>query len=119
MPYKPKRPCRHGMCNQLAENGERYCLEHKREVDKHYNKYQRDPMTNKRYGSDWRKARENCVRKNPLCEACFKRGVLKAVEEVHHIKPLSQGGTHVESNLMSLCKYCHSKISADSGERWY
>lgn len=118
MPYKPRRPCRQNGCGKLADNGEQYCYEHKKEVDKHYNKYQRDPLTNKRYGSDWRKIRQRYVKNNPLCEKCFKKGILKAVEEVHHIKPLSKGGTHDECNLMSLCKSCHSKVTVKSGDRW-
>ena len=40
------------------------------------------------------------------------------VEEVHHILPLSRGGTNDEDNLMSLCKSCHSKIHADRGDRF-
>ncbi|HOE18067.1 MAG TPA: HNH endonuclease [Syntrophorhabdaceae bacterium] len=39
-------------------------------------------------------------------------------EEVHHIIPLSKGGTHDESNLMSLCTSCHSEITAREGGRW-
>ncbi|WP_420838364.1 HNH endonuclease [Allobaculum mucilyticum] len=35
------------------------------------------------------------------------------MEQVHHIVPLSQGGTHDENNLMSLCKSCHSRIHAN------
>ena len=38
------------------------------------------------------------------------------VEEVHHILPLSRGGTNDEDNLMSLCKSCHSKINAKNGD---
>jgi 5-methylcytosine-specific restriction protein A len=48
---------------------------------------------------------------------CLKEGRYVAVEEVHHIKPLSQGGTHAESNLMSLCQSCHMKIHMELGDR--
>jgi 5-methylcytosine-specific restriction protein A len=41
-----------------------------------------------------------------------------AAAEVHHILPLSQGGTHAEANLMALCKECHSRITAREGGRW-
>jgi 5-methylcytosine-specific restriction protein A len=37
---------------------------------------------------------------------------------VHHILPLSKGGGNETSNLMALCKSCHSKITAESGDRW-
>ncbi|WP_390834882.1 HNH endonuclease [Amygdalobacter nucleatus] len=41
------------------------------------------------------------------------------MEEVHRIKPISEGGTHVRENLLSLCKSCHSTIHAKRGDRWY
>jgi len=50
-----------------------------------------------------------------LCEQCKSEGRLTAAEEVHHILPLADGGTNDESNLMALCKSCHSKITAASG----
>jgi 5-methylcytosine-specific restriction protein A len=37
---------------------------------------------------------------------------------VHHIIPLSKGGTHDSANLMSLCVSCHSRITARDGGRW-
>ena len=43
---------------------------------------------------------------------------LTPTEESHHILPLSRGGTHAESNLMALCKPCHSRITALDGDRW-
>lgn len=43
---------------------------------------------------------------------------MTAAAEVHHIVPLSAGGTHDESNLMALCKPCHSRITAREGGRW-
>ena len=39
-------------------------------------------------------------------------------EEVHHILPLSKGGGSNAENLMALCKSCHSRITAESGDRW-
>ena len=55
---------------------------------------------------------------HPLCEVCQREGRVTAVEEVHHIVPLAQGGTHAEDNLMALCKECHSRITAREGGRW-
>jgi hypothetical protein len=47
----------------------------------------------------------------------FKARTLQtAVEEVHHIIPLSEGGTNDESNLMSLCRSCHEKIHKEIEE---
>jgi 5-methylcytosine-specific restriction protein A len=46
-----------------------------------------------------------------LCEKCLEEGLIRRVEEVHHIVPLDEGGTHAFSNLMSLCKSCHSRFT--------
>ncbi|WP_456264571.1 HNH endonuclease [Helcococcus ovis] len=46
------------------------------------------------------------------------KGIIVPVEEVHHIKPLAEGGTHDKKNLISLCKSCHARIHASRGDRW-
>lgn len=38
--------------------------------------------------------------------------------EIHHKLPLSEGGTHDRSNLIALCKSCHSSIHAHRGDYW-
>lgn len=116
MPKKPKRPCSYPGCPELVDD--RYCEEHKREVNRHYNRHQRDPETSKRYGRRWRKIRKTYITAHPLCEECKKQGKFTPAEEVHHIKPLSDAGTHSYENLMSLCKSCHSTITAKEGGRW-
>ncbi len=116
MPRKPKRPCSFPGCPELVEG--RYCEKHQREVDRHYNRHQRDPDTAKRYGRRWRKIRKAFLTAHPLCEECKKQGKFTPAEEVHHITPLSEGGTHDYENLMALCKSCHSRITAKEGGRW-
>ena len=117
MPYKPKRPCAYPGCGRLADS-EQYCAEHKKVVTKRYNQYQRDPASNKRYGRSWKRIRDRYIKAHPLCEECDKNRRIVAAEEVHHIQPLSKGGGNETSNLMALCKSCHSKITAESGDRW-
>ena len=109
MPVKPKRPCAYPGCSRLAESGS-YCEEHKKLLDKQYNRWERDPEINKRYDERWRAIRDRYMRTHPLCALCASEGRVKAAEMVHHIKPLGEGGTHEESNLMSLCNACHSRI---------
>lgn len=116
MPYKPKTPCSHPGCPKLI-NG-RFCEEHKKKETRRYEKYQRDPAAKKRYGRSWKRIRDCYVALHPLCEQCEKNGKITPAEEVHHIKPLSKGGTHAEGNLMSLCTSCHSEITAREGGRW-
>ncbi|WNF36838.1 HNH endonuclease signature motif containing protein [Bacillaceae bacterium IKA-2] len=116
MPRKPKKPCSYPSCPELVDG--RYCEEHQKLIDKQYNRYQRDPATRKRYGKQWRRIRDSYINAHPLCEQCKKDGKLTPAQEVHHIKPLSKGGTHDESNLMSLCTSCHSIITVNEGGRW-
>ena len=118
MPTKPKRPCSMSGCGRLCENGEQYCSEHKQVVNKNYNQYQRDPTSNKRYGRTWKRIRDRYIKAHPLCEEFQKNGRFVAAEEVHHILPLSRGGDNDASNLMSLCKSCHSRITVEMGDRW-
>lgn len=116
MPRKPKRPCSYPGCPALTDG--RYCEPHQKLIDQQYEKYDRDPATRKSYGRTWKRIRDRYIAAHPLCEQCGKTGKLTPAEEVHHIKPLSKGGTHDEGNLMSLCTSCHSEITAREGGRW-
>ena len=116
MPRKPKKPCAYPGCPNLTEG--RYCPEHQSKVNSEYEKYGRNPRTKKRYGRAWKRIRDKYVMEHPFCELCFQRGVMVPTEEVHHKKPLSEGGTHDRSNLIALCKSCHSRIHAERGDRW-
>ncbi|MCR4437284.1 MAG: HNH endonuclease [Peptococcaceae bacterium] len=116
MPYKPKRPCSYPGCPKLTEG--RFCEEHAKQEAARYEKHQRDPATRKRYGRSWKRVRDRFLAEHPLCERCQKEGRLTPAEEVHHIVPLSKGGSNATENLMSLCKSCHSAITAKEDGRW-
>lgn len=45
------------------------------------------------------------------CQIC-KRLVTHTFE-IDHIQPQSQGGSHAESNLRTLCRECHGIVTAD------
>lgn len=115
MPRKPAMPCSYPGCPKLSHG--RYCDGHAKLAEHNYRKYERDPEIDRRYGRQWRKIRARYVAKHPLCEPCQKEDGLTPTQEVHHILPLSRGGTHNFDNLMALCKSCHSRISALDGDR--
>lgn len=73
----------------------------------------------RRYGRAWKRIRDSYADAHPLCEMCLENGVYTTTEQIHHVKPLSQGGTHDRENLMALCKSCHAKIHAEHGDRWH
>lgn len=116
MPSRPKRPCSHPGCPELTSG--QYCPTHAKAEAKRYEKYDRDPNHNKRYGRAWKKIRAAFLRENPLCEMCWQDGKLTAADTVHHKRKLSDGGTHDSSNLQALCETCHSRLHAQQGDRW-
>lgn len=116
MPFKPKRPCSQPGCPKLTDG--RFCEEHAKEEAKRYERYQRDPAIKKRYSRTWKRIRDRYIKEHPLCEMCQRADKFTLAEEVHHVVPLSKGGTHDEGNLMALCTSCHSTITAKEGGRW-
>ena len=100
MPRKPQRPCRYPGCPRLTDGV--YCEDHAKIMEQHYEKFQRGYSPGKRYGRAWKRIRDRYIHKHPLCEQCLKGGRYVTVEEVHHIVPLSEGGSNDESNLMSF-----------------
>ena len=107
MPRKPKRPCSFPGCPKLTEG--RFCEEHAKAEARRYEKYQ---------GKAWTAIRKAYRAEHPLCEVCLAAGRYTPAEAVHHIKPLSQGGTHDISNLKSVCRACHARIHGELGDRW-
>lgn len=117
MPCKLKKPCKYPGCPKLTS--ETYCDYHKKRVSKDYeNNYRDQAVHRQRYGVAWQKIRKMFVAKNPFCEECLKNNKFVPVQEVHHKIPLSQGGTNDFSNLQSLCKTCHNRISYQMGDRF-
>ena len=108
MPKKPKRPCAYPNCPKLTDG--LYCEEHKKIANQQYEKYGRRYKRSERYGSAWQKVRDRYVKLHPFCEMCFEEGHIGHADIVHHIKPLSEGGTNDESNLMSVCFHHHEQI---------
>jgi 5-methylcytosine-specific restriction protein A len=115
MPYKPKKPCAHPGCPELT--AARFCPAHAGQDAREYEKYRRDPATRSRYGREWRFIRRRYITAHPLCEKCEAAGRITPAQEIHHILPLSKGGSHDEDNLMALCSSCHSGITLAENNR--
>ena len=115
MPHKAKKLCSYPGCPRLTNDT--YCEEHSQLVSRQYEQHGRDSHHSKRYGRNWQAIRKAYVHTHPLCERCMKAGRYVPVEEVHHIKPLADGGTNDATNLVSLCHKCHAEIHAEMGTR--
>jgi hypothetical protein len=56
------------------------------------------------YPPDWDERRQRCLdRDGQRCRLCGAESRL----HIHHIKPISYGGTHTLQNLITLCYRCH------------
>ena len=62
----------------------------------------------------WRR-RETIIRDEYTCQKCGVKGGPKgdASLEVHHITPVSEGGSDDLDNLKTLCADCHQQSHAD------
>lgn len=57
---------------------------------------------------DWEERRRICLDSNGReCSLCGDDNVEL---HVHHVQPISSGGSHLQSNLELLCKFCHYKM---------
>jgi len=108
VPTSPKKPCKHPRCPELTNKS--YCPKHSKLYEK-----QRGYPNERGYDSKWRAIRRRYLIAYPLCLECMRTGGLEPATEVHHIVPIRDGGTNDYGNLVSLCKSCHSKITARDG----
>ena len=70
----------------------------------------RDSYSNKNTGTSWFDIkREVKARDKYCCVECKVPEQKGAYHDVHHIKPLSRGGTTTKPNLITLCDKCHQK----------
>jgi 5-methylcytosine-specific restriction endonuclease McrA len=58
--------------------------------------------------SGWWTIRAAVIKRDKgFCVPCFRKKLVVKAVEVHHLIPLSRGGTTTMANLISLCKVCH------------
>ena len=72
------------------------------------------------YGSAWERIRASVLRRDShLCQPCLAKGRPTPATEVHHVKAKADGGTDDRENLVSICRECHDKATAEAkGHKW-
>lgn len=91
----PNRSAGHGLC--IAHEQQR-----RAQVDA-----ERPNSRERGYDAAWRALRAQVLREEPTCRLCPAVSV-----DVHHIVPIARGGERLDrSNLMSLCRACHSRVT--------
>ncbi|WP_425515063.1 HNH endonuclease [Halorubrum ezzemoulense] len=71
------------------------------------------PNVSPAYPNDWIQRRKRVYQRDGYkCQSCGSLGGNKGDHEVHahHIVPISDGGKHHLSNLITLCETCHKKV---------
>jgi len=108
MPMLPPLPCPVAGCPVLG-----HCAKHARPavVDAQpkprlYDD-RRGSSTARGYGYAWQQRRKEYVKQHPFCVKCGR-----PTEQVDHVLPRSHGGSEDDSNLQSLCGYCHKQKTA-------
>jgi hypothetical protein len=77
----------------------------------------RPPKVGDKHDARWNRISKQHRLDEPLCRMCMAAGRIEPATVVDHIKPLRDGGTHAESNLMALCKRCHDGVKTPSDVR--
>jgi 5-methylcytosine-specific restriction enzyme A len=67
------------------------------------------------YDRRWQRIRGRILDAAPLCAECEARGMVVPATLVHHLRPLSAGGTHDNDNLQPLCGPCHAWAHGKGG----
>ena len=107
MPRKPKRPCSYPGCPRLTDGGSaRNTRSWRPNATRSTTETRQQSVGTGVPGNA--SGTDTCTH-TPLCEKCLKEGRLTEAEQVHHIKPLAEGGDHSDGNLMSLCSSCHAR----------
>jgi 5-methylcytosine-specific restriction protein A len=102
-----KKVCPVPGCSEIIELDERACKAHLEKYNRKQTRQKRERTSARGYGYEWQVKRLKHLREFPFCEVerCSNQA-----DEVHHVKPLSQGGTHDDSNLRSLCFDHHHEL---------
>lgn len=109
MPYIRKTVCSYPNCPNYAEQGSKYCTEHKKT-----NPTNRD-TTSKFVSfyktSWWRKHRQAFLVAHPYCEECIKTEKYTLAYTVHHSQGFCDWSTFCDiSKWEAVCSSCHSQI---------
>ena len=103
MPISPGTACRHPGCLAITKNQNGYCSQHRPPDDR--------PSSSQRgYDLRWAKFRRWYVDRHPLCEECQAKGIVRPMEELHHIIPVAKRPDLrlAVENIVSLCRSCHA-----------
>lgn len=108
MPTAAPRPCNHPGCREY-QTAKGYCAAHQK--DRRQYDERRGTAAQRGYNAEWRRARAEYLRRNPLCVCCLEQNRVTPSTVVDHIKP-HKGNMKLfwdQTNWQALCKTCHDR----------
>lgn len=125
MPRAAPKPCSYPGCPELVDEkaARGMCVRHVRETRalkgaraRRRNFTDEDRQRDNWYSSaDWRRLRRSFISRNPLCQHCLDRGLIRKADVVDHIIERKDDDSLRlnSSNLQSLCHRCHNNKTQD------
>jgi 5-methylcytosine-specific restriction protein A len=107
--------CRKIGCAGIVRAGVCSACGPQRQRSDHRYDEQRGSSASRGYDARWRRLRLMFLHAHPLCAECAGQGRTVAASEAHHQVAKRDGGSDAFSNLVALCKPCHSRITAAGG----
>ena len=115
MPLRAPSACRKPGCRGLVRNGVcSVCGPLKRHAQQQHDD-QRGTAAQRGYDGRWQRRRLMFSYAHPLCVECQRDSRVTPATDVHHVRPVREGGTDEDSNLQALCHACHSRLTAAGG----
>lgn len=111
MPPRTKKACRVRGCRFVTVDPSGYCDKHVGQGWKNYSKGQ--SSSERGYGAEWRKLRNQVVKRDKgLCQQCKREGIYRPGSSVDHVIAKAHGGTDALSNLECICTEHHRAKTA-------
>ena len=112
MPTLPSNTkCRELGCTNPRSRLSTFCLDHGgRDTYTAPKTAERDAFNSMYQTNQWRKLRQSQLSKQPLCQACLRKGRVIQAQHIDHVFPWKSLGKEAfyRNIFQSLCAECHS-----------
>ncbi|RQD77354.1 MAG: HNH endonuclease [Candidatus Syntrophonatronum acetioxidans] len=101
--------CRWPGCPELVTKPG-YCQAHAKQARDRADS-SRESAVKRGYSWNWHKIRKRYIARNPYCEDCRAKGIIREAKEVHHVRSIREAPhlRYSPENLRALCLSCHAE----------
>lgn len=109
---KTLKPCRTPGCPNLIRSSG-YCPDCLKTNQRTQSRQRRSTGTDANYGPRWAADAARYFAEHPFCRRCGGVATIR-----HHVVERSDGGSDDDSNLVPMCRSCHSWLHAKKRGGW-